>query len=339
MNPTAVPAAADRVHGVDRIRAFAALSVMLAHIVGGHLPGLLQYVFTGYPAVFAFFVISGFCIHRPYVERPLPAVAFLSARVIRIMVPVVVAMYLAGIAGVAHYNLKDGYILWSIVCELWYYGLYPFLYLLSRWVPWRVQWLIAFAASYALALRLGADPYGNIHYLYGPYKTWIFGLPAWILGCVLAESYANRPSRLPIYTWRILVAAAAAMIYWASVNGVIRFHLTLNPFAVLVFFWMRAEINAAKGPNWLDWVGTWSFAIYLVHVVAEAFLKPFIDNIGLLFGASLVSCYLFYLAVESPSHAAARRVFKFVMRRPRVALSIASAPAGTLQAGARQPIQ
>src|SRR2546426_7585050 len=106
-----------RVLGIDRIRAFAALSVMLAHIVGPELPGMAIYAFTGIPAVFIFFVVSGFCIHYPYISKPLPVSAFLAARLVRIMLPVLIAMILANAAHVLSFNLKDGYILWSIVCE------------------------------------------------------------------------------------------------------------------------------------------------------------------------------------------------------------------------------
>ena len=76
--------------GVDRLRAVAALSVLLAHVVGPSLPGIAKYIFTGYPAVVAFFVISGFCIHAPYVKATLPVRAFWLARFVRICVPVAI---------------------------------------------------------------------------------------------------------------------------------------------------------------------------------------------------------------------------------------------------------
>lgn len=119
-------AKAEHVEGIDSVRALAALSVVLAHIVGPELPGLLkrtalvttvipdlaQYVFTGHPTVIAFFVVSGFCIHYPYVRKPLPVLPFWVARGIRIMIPALVAMVLAKLAKLHDYNFWDGYILW-----------------------------------------------------------------------------------------------------------------------------------------------------------------------------------------------------------------------------------
>ena len=106
--------------GVDRLRAVAALSVLLAHVVGPSLPGIAKYIFTGYPAVVAFFVISGFCIHAPYVKATLPVRAFWLARFVRICVPVAIAWPIANLLGMKVFNPVDGYILWSVVCELWY---------------------------------------------------------------------------------------------------------------------------------------------------------------------------------------------------------------------------
>ena len=68
--------------GLDTVRAFAALSVMFAHILGPRLPDMLhglgvsqdlanlsRYIFTGLPAVIVFFVVSVFVsiFHTPAV--------------------------------------------------------------------------------------------------------------------------------------------------------------------------------------------------------------------------------------------------------------------------------
>lgn len=89
------------------------------------MPGVTRYIFTGHLAVIAFFVVSGFCIHYPYRNAFLPARAFWVARLIRIMIPATVAMALAQSLGMKEYNFADGYILWSIVCEIFYYLAYP----------------------------------------------------------------------------------------------------------------------------------------------------------------------------------------------------------------------
>ena len=147
-----IPASQQHILGLDTVRAFAALSVVLAHILGPKLPSVLQnlglnqgiadfskYLFTGHPAVIVFFVVSGFCIHYPYTRRNLPVIAFTLARWMRIMPPALIAMLLAYLLHVEKYNFVDGFILWSIVCELWYYSLYPFFLMLSRRVSFNVQ--------------------------------------------------------------------------------------------------------------------------------------------------------------------------------------------------------
>src|ERR1700674_422745 len=126
----------NHVPGPDSVRALAALSVMCAHLVGPSLPGIGRYLFTGAPAVIAFFVISGFCIHYPYRTRELPILAFWAARWTRIMVPAIAALALAQGAGIRQYNFTDGFILWSIVCELAYYTIYPALHWMARRIGW-----------------------------------------------------------------------------------------------------------------------------------------------------------------------------------------------------------
>lgn len=97
--------------GIDRLRAVAALSVVFAHIIGPQLPGLAKYIFTGHPAVVAFFVISGFCIHTPYLRKEMQVSAFWASRLVRIFIPVAVAVPLAQSLGMLQFNFKDGYIL------------------------------------------------------------------------------------------------------------------------------------------------------------------------------------------------------------------------------------
>jgi peptidoglycan/LPS O-acetylase OafA/YrhL len=309
-----------RVSGLDKVRALAALSVMLAHLVGAYLPGAWRYVFTGTPAVIAFFVVSGFCIHYPYRDAPLPTAHFVIARFIRIGIPMAVAMYLARTLGIKSFNLQDGYILWSLVCELWYYALYPVLLALSRFVGWRAQWTAAMAVSYAIVLTLGSDESGNLH-IYGPLLTWLVCLPAWLLGCVLAEQHKARP--WPVVPVRVAIAAAASSLVFLSHTTPIGLHLTMNVFAIAIYFWIRNEI-AAGDRTWLDRVGAWSYSIYLFHVVAAQAIGLVIAQRmpGLLSPVVvpplvLAACYLAYRFVERPAHQLARAAFAFRLTNAR----------------------
>lgn len=316
---------AARVFGVDRIRAFAALSVMLAHTTGPYLPEIFRYVFTGIPAVFVFFVISGFCIHYPYANSPLPVVAFYVSRLLRILPVALIAIALAKSSGhpdLAGFSLKGGYILWSVVCELWYYLLYPVFYFLSRYVSWRTQWLVSFLI-YAVSIYLRpGDQWGNLHYAYGWYNLWIVGLPSWLAGCVLAQelSLFKRivgpvPRR---WLWRLLMALAASLSCWLSYNTPFKYYYTMNVFALLTLCWMAVEIIAARGeltPSVWDWFGTWSYSIYVFHEVCRAYLQMAGISHWSILIMILVGCYLASLAVEFPSHKIARMAFKRLNKR------------------------
>ncbi|MEZ0315965.1 MAG: acyltransferase family protein [Methylophilaceae bacterium] len=319
--------------GLDTVRAFAALSVMFAHILGPGLPdiftmlgfnnaiaGLSKYLFTGHPAVIVFFVVSGFCIHYPYTRRQLPVLAFTLARWTRIMIPALIAMLFAQLLGMHKYNFIDGFILWSIVCELWYYSLYPLLLVLSRKVSFENQFIVAFAISLIIVIYLGSDQYGNAKN-YGVGLNWFVALPSWLLGCVLANRVAQQSNRMPvnirqIVMWRASVAVVASILYWLTLNTFIGYYLTMNFFAVLVVFWINAEIRAKKDKTSLfEKIGKWSYSIYLFHIII-------FSSLGLLFAAAspfgrlltlplaLIGCYVAYKLFEEKSHQLARYIFK-----------------------------
>jgi len=330
--------------GLDTVRAFAALSVMFAHILGPRLADLLQglgvnqglanlskYIFTGHPAVIVFFLVSGFCIHYPYTRRPLPVVAFTVARWTRIMIPALSALLLIKIMhssglylfSLSGFNFIDGFILWSIVCELWYYSLYPFFLLLSRKVSFEAQFAVAFLVSLALVLYLGSDQYGSAH-IFGPELNWLVALPSWLLGCVLAnrissDAEAKRYGRNNIVLWRMTVAMVASCLYWLTLNTPVGYYLTMNVFAILVYFWIYAEINSKKNAKSIfERVGKWSYSIYLFHIVWLTCISKLFILAGFLETPNhpwvtipiiLWLCYQVYKYVEKPSHELARKLF------------------------------
>ena len=341
-------AAAKQVHllGLDTVRAFAALSVMFAHILGPRLPDMLsglganqglsalsKYLFTGLPAVIVFFVVSGFCIHFPYTRRSLPVVAFSVARWTRIMIPAVVALLLAKAFHISGFNFIDGYILWSIVCELWYYSLYPFFLIISRKVSFEAQFALAFLVSFALVSYLGSDKYGNMH-IYGLGLNWLVALPSWLLGCVLANRISGETAPIQygrgnIIVWRAAVALTASSLYWLTLNTPVGYYLTMNTFALLVYFWIYAEIHSPKtAASIFERVGKWSYSIYLFHIVWLTFISNLFIRVGFVQTPNhpwitipiiLWLCYQVHKYVERPSHEYARKLFqKFRAKYPNI---------------------
>lgn len=118
-----------------------------------------------------------------------------------------------------------------------------------------------------------------------------------------------------VWAWRAATAATASFLYWATTN-LIGFNLTMNLFAVLVVFWLRSEISVSTiNPNKpLEWVGRWSYSIYLMHVIVAAFLaiRLRIESPLIVIPTALLASYAFYVSVERPAHNNARRLFKYL---------------------------
>jgi peptidoglycan/LPS O-acetylase OafA/YrhL len=335
-----VPAqlAAKRVRGLDALRFWCAAWVVFSHfgflpLLGGidltHITGRLTRavyanLISGPAAVIVFFVISGFCIHFPFRhETKVPLAPFYARRYLRILIPVFAAIALAYPVGVK-INLFDRTVLWSLVCEEIYYGIYPLLLLLRARFGWRRLIAVSYIVSVGVALtNLPGGDYPS----FGPQANWLLGLPCWLLGCDLAESYSpgTQKARRPAIGWWRVGAWILSMI-----ASVLRFHspitypLTLNVLAFYIYFWLRAEIAHAEGQEsgWFERAGVLSYSIYLVHPILSAIwarIAPHSLGAGVdwivamtfVFVASLV----FFFLVERPSHRFARRTYNW-LRRP-----------------------
>lgn len=331
-----------KVSGLNSIRFICALWVFFGHgaqpplegifnrhsTVGLFLAGLYNNLWVGPAAVIIFFVVSGFCIHHPYADslrRPNLA-AFYARRFIRLLIPVAIAVPLGAVVNVQLQLFNDS-ILWSLLAELIYYVLYPALRVLRvRLGSWNPLLIVSFAASYAVVLT---DPHAGNYPSYGPSLNWLLGFPCWILGCALAESTRSSEqvhvTAGAIWSWRSLLFAAAWVCSALRFHSAIGFPWTLNLFALLAAAWLRREIfyhRRISASAWIEWAGEWSYSLYLVHLIAAASFVLFLPHVGepwlrwLIFCPFvLASSYVFYLLVERPSHAAARRVAR-VLQRP-----------------------
>ncbi|RDJ14221.1 acyltransferase [Rhizobium phaseoli] len=299
----------NRIAGLDTVRAVAALSVVFAHLLGPSMPGISRYIFTGHPAVIAFFVVSGFCIHYPYRRQELRTAPFLAGRFLRIVPPSAVAFLMAQALGIRAYNPIDGFILWSVVCEAVYYCLYPLFLPAARRIGWPLIIAASLIASYGVAIGVGPDHYGNAK-SYGPLLNWVVGLPAWLIGCYLAENLDRLKLAGNVWLWRAVTATTASILYWATINTPAGFYLTMTPFSALAACWIMAEIRSAadQGPvKMLEAVGAACFSIYLVHIIAATAVEWLVTPPIVVCALSLALVYPFYRWIEKPCHAAARR--------------------------------
>jgi peptidoglycan/LPS O-acetylase OafA/YrhL len=326
-----------RVRGLDAMRFVAAIWVVLSHVgaprfldgldrtnfVVFALKGALGVLFCGPAAVMIFFVISGFCIHYPYAAGiPFKLAPYLVRRYIRIALPMLAAMVLSSIVGddpVIYFSA----VLWSLVAELMYYTIYPLLRMLLA----RVGMNPILAGSYAVSVFVVLFVFApNGFAVYGWGLNWLVGLPCWLLGVKLAGEWsAGKDSRdasaiamgSTIWKWRLFVWALSSACSVLNFHSPIGYAWTLPWFALVAFAWLRREIaraNCIRAP-WamLEWAGTWSYSIYLVHMPADSLLSHLM---GFESGPTLhwlariafilVSSLVFYALFEAPSHRLAR---------------------------------
>lgn len=339
---------AARLVGLDTLRFIAAAVVAMSHLGTPPITAGLQRTHpiawfigasygcwcNGPAAVIVFFLISGLCIHYPHIDEAPSFPPYFIRRYIRVGIPLLASLGFCWLVGMPYETLTTS-ILWSLVCELIYYTIYPLLLGARR----RIGWVPIIAAAFvaALVVVLAVNPTASLLHVFGWRLNWIVGLPAWLLGCLLAERVRERPAKVcpKIWYWRF------AVVFAGAVALVLRFHSpigdpwTLHPFAILVYFWLLEEIphlRAVNVPRWTEWLGLSSYSLYLVHLIAGELVKkhyklvlgPFLDWVVLM-GAVLVISYLFYLVFEAPSHKLARAIASVMGRKRRAQLSTPAA--------------
>jgi peptidoglycan/LPS O-acetylase OafA/YrhL len=340
---------------LDALRGILALVVVLGHLgmppvfgaieqsdpVWGGLARLWSTFAFGPPAVIAFFVISGFCIHYPFagVGQKLPVICFYLRRYLRIGIPIVAVVAILGWIqpGVVLFGEKSVLwtpTLWSVLCEEIYYALYPLLLLARLRVGmWPLLLVSSLSSVAVITSTFPAVDWSDL----GVLGTSIVLLPVWLLGAIMAEWARNRTPSAEIRGFGISWWRAGAWgIMWLAL--VLHFHSGLHQTATslvvgaFAFFWLRAEITNAAAPRpFLLRFGTRSYSLYLVHPLVIFFLyRSGIDAHASLAGWALTMAsilafsYLFFLLIEAPSHALARRVS---LRVPEPLASIAQKPA------------
>jgi len=280
----------------------------------GRIVGLfVMHSLSGAAAVIVFFVVSGLCIHLPYVEgQTLSIGSFYARRILRIVPPALVFYILLGRTTSIWYNPQQT-VLWSILCEFVYYLIFPALLYLRRRTNWIVVLLGATACALALFIhhQRTAAQWPNSYTDLG-WSTWVIGLPCWLLGCILAEHYAGFPTLSVPMVWiaRLGILAFSIAIDIAKYSYAYDWThpcVLLDLFSVGVFAWLGLEIahfQRYKPWPWLEWAGSWSFSLYLVHTLIPHWAVvphwlPYVE--------ALLASYAFYRLIERPSHRLATR--------------------------------
>jgi peptidoglycan/LPS O-acetylase OafA/YrhL len=276
-------------------------------------------LFNGVAAVSLFFVISGFCIHFPSARvHRLNTRTFLIRRYTRIGGPLIAAWMIIACSPERVASAGQA-VLWSVYCELIYYTLYPILFRLFLLLGIEA----VLGAATAVSVLLIATHWSYVwQWQFGISVTWLVGLPSWLLGCLIAQktSHATPPRpRLSIWFWRggAWIYSVAAIVAVSHSPIVVGYPATLLVFSFYCYFWLRRELEryTSNPPNaLLEWAGTWSFSLYLVHnLVIAAWIQldlpwPLLINWFLKIVTILAASYVFYAVVEYPCHVLARRV-------------------------------
>jgi peptidoglycan/LPS O-acetylase OafA/YrhL len=330
----------DHIRGVDSLRFIAAMWVAFGH--GAWLPvraltqqwgsagravtALSDTSFNGVAAVIVFFIISGFCIHLPYVgATKIDIRDFYIRRYVRIGGPLLIVLAIAQFwADPAASAVK--LVLWSVYCELAYYTLYPFLLpLLSEQ---RIKKVIA--VSTVLAALLIALRWGYLRHWEFGVLTFLVGYPTWFLGCLLAEKIRTKDAitlRGNIWLWRLgawlCSVAAMDLVFHSPIK--IGYPASLLLFSFYCYFWLQQELTRwrrIEPIRWIEAAGAGSYSIYLVHTVVITAVEemqlqtaPMITWAVVLASVLAVS-YVFFRLFERPFHLAARKLARMFRRPP-----------------------
>jgi peptidoglycan/LPS O-acetylase OafA/YrhL len=328
------------IRGLNIIRFFSAVWVVMSHCgtpplitgidrsqpAGFVVNAIYANLFSGSAAVIVFFVISGLCIHYPQVNNlkisNLPG--YFLRRYLRVGIPLIVAIYASQFVNI-NLTLFSDSILWSLFAELIYYTIYPVLLKIRQQ---GFSWRKMFAVSFVIGLCVAAtNPLGEGYPIFGVGLNWLLGLPCWLLGVQLAEVVKNdiAPKPKHIWRWRIVVWGTTSVCSVLRFHSPIGYQWSLNFFAILVCFWLLQEIRFYRyetPSKLLEWAGTWSYSIYLVHQISQAVynLGPRI-NLGYLLNWSmsmsfiLITSYAFAFLFEFPSHKLAGNISRKINSR------------------------
>ena len=324
------------VNGLDSLRFFLALIVVLSHmpnpiaitlksssyVILQDIGLLLTPIFCGVGAVIAFFIISGFVIHYPNKDKEINYSKFLLRRWIRLGIPMIVISIIA-----IKLNMFLKLPLWSLYCELIYYTIYPLLAKLK--ISWTTQFWAAFVIAAVLIVTLGKQDIlslihqKNLHFSgsywqLGVQFTWIVGLPCWLLGVVLGEkidSYTFKISTMQIYRWRLGVFAVSALIQIVRFKLFVSWLVSMNIFAFLLFIWLRNEIiyyRDHKSVRIFENFGKFSYSLYLTHellfFIVINILPLNILTYPVYIAMIVLMAYIVFNIIEKPSHLLAQKV-------------------------------
>lgn len=331
---------------VDGVRGFAALAIVLFHVLcARHVdllpPDLLLTLSVGEAGVVIFFVISGFVITHSLLKAnfgPKSIMRFVIGRSIRLDPPYWAAIILALSFSVAANVVIPGripkdYSFAQIIAHLFYVQeLFGYEHINA--VFWTLCYEIQFYLIIALAIAMRSPqvivgifvasllwPLNIAPEFYGLFVNLFY---TFLLG--VGASYALRQSSLRpwylLYAGIILIIGAATS-NWAALASAAAGILLLR-------MGISERLSSALNWRWLQFVGMISYSLYLVHnpitgatfriwyMVAGHSTGAQVVGLMLSFTTCIIFAWLFFTVIEKPCIALARAAAK----KERVSLAL-----------------
>lgn len=154
---------------------------------------------------------------------------------------------------------------WSISAEFWAYMLFAAVCLGARRQLVPVAATIAVAAAAVVALK--SDDYMNATYDYGLYRC----LYGFFTGCLVyriylaAEGFKRLVRSVPVAFELAALAVVVSFVMAAGIGPLTMLAPPLFGLTVLIFALEAGPVSRLIATRPVQWLGTWSYSIYMVH--------------------------------------------------------------------------
>lgn len=349
-----LPRSKTRSTGIDLMRTFLALWVVFAHTVpwtvrtddaapvGGMAQTLatlsrqiFQPAFETNPAVLAFIVLSGYCIHRNGLRREQFDVRLYAIRRFFRIVPTYIAAIGFGVAlfliispldnayrdltstdaislpclaakafGITAFTptidkcaYQGNAPLRTVAVEMWLYVLYPLVLLTMLRIRQTTLILCGGAIVVVVALIVSAYPWMTMWW----HNDSIFGYVAyWWIGAAALHPIFSKSIRRRFLLWMAALAILTALLYLGLTRNLFVVEAKKLAFAVVFATALPSLDRFQKGAKWTEMFGRAGYSIYAFHVPVVVTLiilgAPWWLTIASAFAVGLVM----YFVIERP---------------------------------------
>ncbi|WP_138517302.1 acyltransferase family protein [Rhodoferax bucti] len=335
-----------RLSFLDCMRGAAVLMVMLTHFAEGRIPFFYtvnnSYVQLGQAGVSIFFLISGyiiprsissarslkvFWIHRFFRLFPIYWCSILLACALAYFGLMRLPQNLKVSEIFVNFSMLQGFVgsknvigvFWSLKFELVFYFLMTAI-AFARLMKHSFYICLAYSVGIALVAFW-------MYFVQGKYFAYgLFHIQLMLIGWVVSEAQERSSSQKQTGVVIGVGVMVAILTAFTSFNGrdasAAGGALTLTPmlsawlFGLLVFLLAVSFRRSLFWPKWLSWVGQISYSAYLLHVLVQFVLTPYLRDWGLLaiplmLAFSFLLAWIGYRFVELPSIAFGKRVSFF----------------------------